>query len=246
MKYKNIINIKPLNNSNIIHNTTKINKLPDLSKINDYVTKSTNPFYFYMRFKKPLKIIEPKSNLMDTTLLLTTKQRARIKELKEKVKKIQKEKLKSYVRTTNNIVSYKNMLPVQVWRKCENTYEKLKHKYGKILKMKEEKYKHHLYEIDNIQKKQILSNKLGRKEIFFNKKNKVMKPNINLTMRNIENEKNENYINKQHLNNSVKYPKFNYNNFERCLSTICIRNKFKNQGLNKFINATEKKSFVFI
>ena len=214
MKYKNIINIKPLKNSNIIHNTTKIKKLPDLSKINDYVTKSKNPFYFYMRFKKPLKIIEPKSNLMDTTLLLTTKQRARIKELKEKVKKIQKEKLKQ--------------------------------KYGKILKMKEEKYKYHLYEIDNIQKKQILSNKLGRKEIFFNKKNKVMKPNINLTMRNIENEKNENYINKQHLNNSVKYPKFNYNNFERCLSTICIRNKFKNQGLNKFINATEKKSFVFI
>ena len=48
-------------------------ELPPIKKneIKDYVTPEQNDFYFYMRFRKPLKLVEPKREFFDNSITLT-------------------------------------------------------------------------------------------------------------------------------------------------------------------------------
>ena len=40
-------------------------------EIKDYVTPEQNDFYFYKRFRKPLKLVEPKREFFDNSITLT-------------------------------------------------------------------------------------------------------------------------------------------------------------------------------
>ena len=48
-------------------------ELPPIKKneIKDYVTPEQNDFYFYKRFRKPLKLVEPKREFFDNSITLT-------------------------------------------------------------------------------------------------------------------------------------------------------------------------------
>ena len=135
MHFQKPINVKLSSDSIKSQNLTKISKqlnLPqvlDNSSKNDFIKKTQNPFHFYFRLKKPLNIVEHTQKFAIQYLLLTKNQREKLKELKEKVRKIQKEKLRTYVETNKNIVKYKNMIPMPMWSRCEEIYEKYKKKY---------------------------------------------------------------------------------------------------------------------
>ena len=73
------------------------NELPPIkgNEIKDFVTPSQNSFYFYMRFKKPLKLVESTRKFFDSSILLTKLQRAKLKSLKIQMK-IQHQKMELY------------------------------------------------------------------------------------------------------------------------------------------------------
>lgn len=225
--------------STISQNARQIQNKSILPEIKENITKSQNPFYFYLRFSKPLKLVEPKIKFIDPILLLTKVQRARRKYLKEEVKKIQKEKLKGYSEMTRNKIEYKNMLPIKVWRDCEKTYEKIKPKYKKMIKLKEEKHKLNINSRSNIKNGDIFIDGMKLGKIGSNKNGETFRKNINLSMENIK-IKNNKFI-KERIFNEMN--KSNNNNFERCISTINIKHKFENQGLNQFIKNINKQFF---
>lgn len=242
MNYKKVINTQ-LKPDLTLSQRPKNNNQLSLPEIKDYVTKSRNPYYFYMRFEKPLNIGDKKDNSIKTTLLYTKAQIAKMKELKEKVKKIQRQKLRAYAESTERTLKYKHMLPLPVWRKCEKTYEKLRPKvirFIKLIKMKEEKNKENLSNINDIKKNFISYEKIKLRKIEYNKNNILLKPSINLTIRDNEEDYKKN-LTKEPLDHSKNYIKFNnYDNSKKCISKINIRKKFENKGLNRFIKSVDK------
>ena len=249
MNFNKPINVKLSSHSIKFQNSTKVPKLLNLPQIldnsskNDFVTQSQNPFYFSFRLKKPLNIVEHKQKLGIKYLLLTKVQRRKLDELKEKVRKIQKEKLRTYVETNKDIIKYKNMIPMPIWSKCEETYEKYKKKYKKLIKLNNEKNRStsrfETKEEDIISNSQKDLNKNKSKE---NKK--LKKVNFNLSASNIRKETKKITDNKKPINIKNKYGIFNkYNNFKRCISSISIKQNFDNLGLNKFIERTGNQSY---
>ena len=115
------------------------------------------------------------------------------------------------------------MLPIPIWNKCEKEYEEYKKKYKKLIISKKDK-------------KQNKSIKINIDE----KKNEEIEKYLtkNLSVSNM-NPKNKNY-----LNNKLYIDKSN--NFEKYNSTKNIRNKFENQGLNKFIENIENQLYINI
>ena len=105
------------------------NKLPLIanSQINDYVTKSRNRFYFFLRFDKPLHLIEPTKNNFDNSLILTKLQKAKLKAFKIRMKNFQQENRRKNINLSYAKNSYKNLLPIKIWSKCKNIYEYCKH-----------------------------------------------------------------------------------------------------------------------
>ena len=122
-------------------------KLPLIEKkaIKDYMAKSQNSFHFYLRFEKPLKIGEPTKKYLDNSITLTKLQKYKLKSLKMKMKQIQKENLKRYLNSTSDINRYKNMLPLKIWDKCEQMYDKSKLKYNSLNKKIKKNGKPNLY-----------------------------------------------------------------------------------------------------
>ena len=240
MSFNKPINVKFSSRSIKSGSSTKVPKLLNLPNLldnsskNDFVIKSLNPCYFSFRLKKPLNIVEHKQKLGIKYLLLTKVQRKKLDELKEKVRKIQKEKLRTYVETNKDKIKYKNMIPMPIWSKCEETYEKYKKKYKKLIKLNNQKTKTtSRFET----KEEDIKNK-------FDENNKLKNVNFNLSARNIRREQNKLTDNKKQLNITNKYGIFNkYNNFKRCISSISIKHNFDNLGLNKFIERTENQSY---
>ena len=86
-----------------------------------------------MRFKKPLKLVEPARKFFDNSITLTKLQRAKLKSLKIQMKILQKENLKKYnYQSLDN--KYKNMMPLKVWNKCKKIYDECKQEYKTNLK----------------------------------------------------------------------------------------------------------------
>ena len=113
------------NKNNLKINPINIKKISSFSQ-KDYVTKSQNPFYFYLRLKKPLRVVEPNINYVDNSLILSKLQKKKIKVLKKRAKKILDEKIKENMNSIQNINKYKNMLPISVWNKCLEIYTNCK------------------------------------------------------------------------------------------------------------------------
>ena len=212
----------------------KLSKFPkirdnSLNKSQDYVIKQQNPFHFYFRLTKPLKIAEQKGSFSDYSLLLSKLQRRRLKLLKEKVKKIEKEKLRTYFETNKNKIKYKNMIPIPIWNQCEKTYEN----YKKI----------------NKEDKNIFIKKIESIEEKLKTNIKIVKSKMNYNTRNIIRDKNKKLLLNKNIINSNSYQddKFNKNNkFGRYVSDISIKLKFENQGLNKFIENIENNQNMSI
>ena len=110
------------------------NELPPIKnkEIIDYVTQSTNSFYFYLRLKKPLKLIEPTRNYLDNSLLLTKLQKAKLKALQMRMKQLQRENKRKYNYASRYINKYKNMMPLKIWNKCQSTYNECKHELNSL------------------------------------------------------------------------------------------------------------------
>ena len=157
----------------------------------------------------------------------TKKQKMSIKEMKEKIKKYHKEKNKFKSTSSKKSGIYKNMLPLNVWNKCEKLYEKYKLKYKDFIKFRNEKIKE--------RKKQSSYENL----MIYNYNNKSNnKNNNNITSLNpklFKIKTNNNNIRCNFLNKSTSFNKTNNNNYQKCLYNINIRNKFINKGLNYFI-----------
>ena len=116
------------------------NELPPIkgNEIKDYVTPSQNEFYFYMRFKKPLKLVESTRNFFDNSITLTKLQRSKLKSLKLQMKILQKENLKKYNYPSYDN-KYKNMMPLKIWNNCQKIYEECKQEHKMNLKNNEDK-----------------------------------------------------------------------------------------------------------
>ena len=116
------------------------NELPPIkgNEIKDFVTPSQNSFYFYMRFKKPLKLVESTRKFFDSSILLTKLQRAKLKSLKIQMKLLQKENLKKYNYPSHDN-KYKNMMPLKIWNNCQKIYEECKQEHKINLKNNEDK-----------------------------------------------------------------------------------------------------------
>ena len=108
------------------------NELPPIEnqKIKDYVTPSQNKFYFYLRLKKPLKLVEPTRIYVDNSLTLTKLQKAKFKALKMQMKKLKKENMKKYNNSSYDLNRYKYMVPLKIWNKCQKTYNECKYEYN--------------------------------------------------------------------------------------------------------------------
>ena len=217
--------LKPNRILNLIKNSKPLSlpKIKESFSQKDYVTKSLNPFYFSFRLSKPLKGDEKLQNISDYTYLLTKVEREKLSKLKEIVKKIEKEKLREYAKANKHIIKYSNMLPVSIWHNCEEEYEEYKKKYKNIINSKLAKNK----------KIKINDNKdKNRHEEISIKKS--------LSARNII------YNDKRDMNNIDNIYMEKSNNFKKCIQKINIKQKFENQGLNKFIKYIEKQIYLNI
>ena len=222
-KHLSALSSNRIKNKNFVQKIKNLS-LPNISSnspIKDYVTKARNPFYFSFRLSEPKKIKEKFQKITDYTALLSKTQRIKLLKLKETVRKIEKEKLRKYVETNKNIIKYKNMLPIPIWNKCEKEYEEYKKKYKKLIISKKDK-------------KQNKSIKINIDEEKNEEIEKYLKKNLSVS--------NINPKNKNYLNNKLYIDKSN--NFEKYNSTKNIRNKFENQGLNKFIENIENQLYI--
>ena len=143
------------------------NELPPIKRneIKDYVTPEQNSFYFYMRFRKPLKLVETKRNFFDNSITLTKFQRAKLKSLKIQMKILQKENLKKYNYPSFDN-KYKNMMPLKIWNKCQKTYDECKQELKINLKNNQAKK-----ETNNLNKNSSMKNlgiRRNEKNIFEN------------------------------------------------------------------------------
>ena len=67
-----------------VNNELPLIKLPLIQKSSHY----ENNFHFFLRFDKPLKLVEPTIKYIDSYLLLTKKEKKKIKSRKNTPKKI--------------------------------------------------------------------------------------------------------------------------------------------------------------
>ena len=242
MEYKNQVNSNILINSTNSRNGDSIHKKSINSKINNNFKKYENPFYFYMRFSKTSKIFEVKNHFYDHTLLLTKVQKKKLKEFKRNMQKRKKENLSIHVETNKNL--YKNMLPINIWVKCENNYENLKNKFPKIIKINGEIKEKNMSKTkyNKNEDKFIKKIKLRRNEDNRNKKAINKKESLNTNYIKDNNKVSKSVLNKKSINQKNKFDNFNKKIiFGNCLNIKNIRYKFENQGLNKFIESINKK-----
>ena len=228
IKQKSCFGLSPYRNKflNISKNSKSLNlpKIEHNSLLKDYVTKSRNPFYFYLRQSKPLKNEEKSEKITDYTFLLTRAEREKLLKLKEKVQKIEKEKLREYAQKNKKFIKYKNMLPISIWNKCEKTYEEYKKKNKKLINLKMANNKEIIINFDE--------DKNAKSDRIINK---------NINSRNIK------YKNKRYIKNNFDNIYLDKtNNFTRCINKINIQQKFVNNGLNKFIENIENRSYINI
>ena len=104
-----------------VNNELPLIKLPLIQKSSHY----ENNFHFFLRFDKPLKLVEPTIKYIDSYLLLTKKEKKKLKAEKIRQKKFRND----YLNKLNQIKGknrYKNMIPFIIWKKCENIYDKCK------------------------------------------------------------------------------------------------------------------------
>ena len=114
----------------LIKNNNSINNYNCLSQSRNNFNNSNN-FNFYLRLKKPLKIVEPTKHFFDSSLLLTKYQKKKLIASKIRIKQLKKENNKKFSHSLGNVNTYKNFMPIKIWKKCKKTYDECKHEIYK-------------------------------------------------------------------------------------------------------------------
>ena len=120
------------------------------------LNQTQNKFHFYLRFEKPLKLVEPTNNYFDNKLLLTKLKKRKLIAAKKYAILFKKQNKKYYKNFSSSLYEYKNMIPIKIWDECEQTYNECKQEFNK-LRNKKVKNK----PIANNNKSMILNNKIG-------------------------------------------------------------------------------------
>ena len=120
------------------------------------LNQTQNKFHFYLRLEKPLKIVEPTKKYFDNSLLLTKIQKRKLKEIKKYAILFKKQNKKYYKNFSSSLYEYKNMIPLNIWNKCEQTYNECKQEFNTLNNKKVKKKL-----IVNNNKSMIINNKIG-------------------------------------------------------------------------------------
>ena len=105
----------------------------------DNFNQTQNKFHFFLRFEKPLKIVEPTRNYFDNSLLLTKLQKRKLKEMKKYSEQFKKQNQKYYNNISSSLYEYKNMIPIKIWKKCEKTYNECRQEFNLLSFNKDKK-----------------------------------------------------------------------------------------------------------
>ena len=227
------VKVNNLNENSIINKKNLSKEIKEIDKTSEEEEeKIKNKFYFFLRLSNPFKDIEKDKNIKKNLIYFTKKQQKSIKEIKEKIKKYQKDKKNMLLDTQKNSSIYKNLQPIDIWNKCEQIYEKYKYNYNNLFKYKTDKIN---------ERKKMNSQDNNNNDLLINyEKNssKNFNKNISIINKKLKKSISCNYATGQNLfRHSLisKTARNNNDNFKKCLFNINIRNKFINKGLNYFI-----------
>ena len=120
------------------------------------LNQTQNKFHFYLRFEKPLKLVEPTINYFDNSLLLTKLKKRKLIAAKKYAILFKKQNKKYYKNFSSSLYEYKNMIPLNIWNKCEQIYNECKQEFNTLNNKKVKKKL-----IVNNNKSMILNNKIG-------------------------------------------------------------------------------------
>ena len=143
-----------------------------------------NKFHFFLRLEKPLKIVEPTRNYFDNSLLLTKLQKRKLNEMKKYSNQFKKQNQKYYNNVSLSLYEYKNMIPIKIWKRCEQTYNECKQEFNSLSNKKDKK-------------KLSVNNKRSMNNLKIRRNNKIYFENQGLSkfIENIE----KSYINNSYL-----------------------------------------------